>query len=1323
MKHSKGLSILFVSLFTIGSFASTIPFMLKNTTPQDEIIDGENGENSESELTKEQQKVKDVKDNLFANLSKSNLNFNNLTLDVNHLGSENNQLLLTFNGAVDYMAFMNSYETNDPSDDVNAKFNGSINLKYLDNSIDALYPIKLDENLDIKSKGTGYLYLTFLNTNYKVSGKFINDVVKFLPTVIPDLSNLEDTLNEISKIDIISMLPMIMNVLGSFSLDSDLNQDITDNEYTFNLVITKDLLESFNINFNQDIKLSLTCDSEGLLTHISLEELNLNGISISLDGSTNMNLDEENGYTSDFNEDNYTNDLDCTTNLLTTIGSLINEKKFSSNYNLSINEYQNDSMTNNYNLNGTLQGDISKESSFTKGAVYDFTIDQSSSFNNSIKLKYQDETTYLNLNDDIKGKVENSTIEDIFSILSKETDNQNIKESTDLINSILSSMPLYEIINGNWSKYKEYIKSLTINDKIMDLKINASLFNLPNKDFDILIDLNNDKLNSLSIKDLPITQNIKSDGNTYLTTINFDLSLKDYQDLLINKDEYASMKVATPLFKTLKELIDSKTLALDYNIDISNSNNTKTILNGDIFADFNDLTKLSSSDFNDPSLILKDKNLGNYSLSLNTTINSITHNAKLNFQNNGLYLDYFGIDENHARSRLYFTNQSLGNIFDFVNGLNGSSSSTETFEPINDVINSLNDFTLGDIFNILKADTIKNVTQYIDIYNENNKDSLVVNIDTKLFDLDGGNLTLILNDNTNELLTLSASINLNDGSLYKIDLNFKNYDESYLIPEQEITDYYKNMDGTVDSILNLINGFNSSMKLNAYSLPLNNDQEREQSLSGYVNIDTNFFEGFFESSTTSSSPYKIEFQKDTENHILFEYNDLLQAQSNTQAITDSIKEISTIKEDNILYIYLEKILPLINLLTSNDKNSFKIDISDVINLLSKLDGSLTFEVIDSYVLNLNLDINKILSKINNTPYEESKIISLSLNFNPLIENTYLSLMITYDNVQYEIDLINGLVSDNNISFSTDIGIIDLNDLPILIKMGISTTNKNAYKISGTLNTRTSGLTEIILSVNINANVDVYISVSDSINDSNLLEVKCLINLSAYVNENKPAFGTKATREYVKTSFYVYQMNAYIKRTLQNQEATRRNIFSSWSDYSSVGDPSVQYQKVQSSDMVKNIVYYLFAYSLRQDSLYNQINNMFSGADMDINTLLGYINSFKNVSAENKFQLVLDIMGILDLYVDIGYNSQSFELENLHVYTTFDIFIATLSIDLNVSNQHISGIEDIQNEINEFDNFILNFSSNDNTKNLNWVTDPTTQLSDPSFAYTTNSNIF
>ena len=112
-------------------------------------------------------------------------------------------------------------------------------------------------------------------------------------------------------------------------------------------------------------------------------------------------------------------------------------------------------------------------------------------------------------------------------------------------------------------------------------------------------------------------------------------------------------------------------------------------------------------------------------------------------------------------------------------------------------------------------------------------------------------------------------------------------------------------------------------------------------------------------------------------------------------------------------------------------------------------------------------------------------------------------MITYDNVQYKIDLINGLVSDNNISFSTDIGIIDLNDLPILIKMGISTTNKNAYKISGTLNTSTSGLTEIILSVNINANVDVYISVSDSINDSNLLEVKCLINLSAYVNENKP----------------------------------------------------------------------------------------------------------------------------------------------------------------------------------------------------------------------------
>lgn len=1338
-----------VGLFTVFSFAITVPFMLGNAPVDDDILTPGLDE-EENKLTPEQQKVQDIKDDLFANLSKSNLALKNMVLDVNHLGNENSELLLTFNGALDYLAFMDSYQTNTVEDDMPAKFDGNVNVRFLDNSVDAKYPVKLNESLDIYSRGTGKLYITWNNTNYSVSGKVINDVFEFLPVVYSDFDQIEEILNEVKNIDIITMLPMIINVLGSFSPESDLNQTPVNGLYSFTLTLPNSLLESVGASLGQDIVVTLKCDENGLLKYIGLNTINISGVEISLTSDCDMSLEE--GFTSEIDETIYNNDLDCTTNMLTTIGSLIDEQKFAANFSLSLSEYKGDVLSTNHEFAGSMKGDISSESSFTKGAIYDVAITPSESLSSSVHLQYKDEVTYINFNDDIKGKIENTTFTDIFALLASETDNSDLESSTSGVNEVLSQAPLYEIIDGNWGLYKEYIKSLTIEDEVMNLTVNASLFTLPKYDFNIFIDLSNGKLNGLEIANLPFLETTKADGYTYVDKVSLKLDLCDYTPTTIETSEYATMKMATPLFKTIADVIKNKQIALDYDIQLNNVGATSYGFTGSIYADFANVMNLTSADFNDPALMLKEKDLGDYSLSMNTTINSITHNIKANFQDNGLYLDYYGLTENHARTRFYMTNQSLGNIFDFATGLIDNNTSTtkessDPYEETNDLLTSLLDFTNGDIWNILKADTIPNITQYIDVSNSGNNDELVVNVDSKAFDQDFGVITLILGKNSQELSNITASVTT-DNQVYTINLNFKAYDNSFLFAQEDIDNYFKNMDGTVDSIVNLINGMNQGIAIQGASYDANS-QESKGTLEGLLNLSLNGFDsatdGVITSTTTSANETrKYEFQIDDTGALNFEYNDLIRAQSTMTSIEESLKEVSNITEDNLLYIYIEKILPVLNILTgsTSSSNSISVNMDNIFNALYDLDSSIYFEVVNPFEIMINLDINKVFSALMGSTYTSSNFMTLKLNFDssktinnltPYLEVTIQDLVMSgtrYDFNVCLVDLTNEANFSTGVSFASDVGIIDLVDLPILVKMGIQTTKRDAYHIIGTLNMETTGIASWFISANCSATVNVYIALEDSVNDSGLFDVKCYINLDAYSNDSTNIWSTENTRDHIITEFYVYKMDAYIKRTYDPQIRKRSTAFHSWGSWSTNGSITYEYHKADAASMGSNVMFYIFEYALMQSDVYEQISSLTSSNSSDssssIDTVLDMIDHFgHNTSDQNNpyWHLQLDVYGIMDVYCDIYYNASTYDLHRVHVYTDFDIVIASVSLDLDAYNNYISGSSDIQPQIDQYDTFISNFLSHEATSNLGWTTDPANQRSDSSYFYSSTSSIF
>ncbi len=857
--NSKFLRVIAGSIVTsmiVGGSLSTLYFINSTKTS---TVDNNDFEDDGEESTRTEQQIAfdNAKAKLAENLSSSNLKFKNLVLKVDGLGNKNNnQLVMNFDGAADYKAFIDTRKDNDSSNDVVAKLTGKVNLKYnetlTENSVNTI----LDESLTLNSNGNGKLYLGLnwadsINgeeervTTYSVSGKFLNDVLNFIPTLETllnyDLSAVNDVVDQIKGIDILPMIPVICNALMSFSQDTDENQtpveDGNGNKiYTYNLVVKENLLSSVGIA--QDIKITLKANQNGLLTYIGLDPLTFNGITVSLSSDAEMSLD--NTYVENDNMSGDYNNLDCTTNLLTTVTSLVDEKVFDTKFNLSFKEDVNGVTNANRQITGSLKGNLKNATSINNGAIYDIQLGGEKDLYSKVNVRYADNKTYFNVHNQLAtGYIEDSTIDDLVKNIVGTVDNNNqesTNESLDSINNILKDEAIYDIINGNWNSYKKIIKNLTVDgdpesDCYMNLEISAKgLYSkLLDKSFTIQLDLSNGKLNSLNIIDLPINESTDTEGKTHVNYVSFSLSLNDYTETDIETiygdlTTYTNFKIVSPIYNTISKVVNDKQLAATYSFDYTKANETTSLVSatGNINADLNNIDSMDFGDnvtFDSAIDVIKGKNLGQYQLGISANVNGVPHNATLTYQNQGLYLDYYGYSE-ASRTRMSLTQGKIFDIVDFATSLTNSSDSSSTttnpFGDINSTLGEILNLTDGKIWTILNSQYLDELKDYVTIKNGSSEDSVVVTINTSLFNKDTtGSISVVLDTTTSNdtsLLAISASYVDSNNGIFNFSMNFKDsYD--FTIPEAEITSYYKEMDTTVDSVLNIIKGVSTSFKV------------------------------------------------------------------------------------------------------------------------------------------------------------------------------------------------------------------------------------------------------------------------------------------------------------------------------------------------------------------------------------------------------------------------------------------------------------------------------------------------------------------------------
>ncbi len=518
-------------------------------------------------------------------------------------------------------------------------------------------------------------------------------------------------------------------------------------------------------------------------------------------------------------------------------------------------------------------------------------------------------------------------------------------------------------------------------------------------------------------------------------------------------------------------------------------------------------------------------------------------------------------------------------------------------------------------------------------------------------------------------------------------------------------------------------------------LPGNNeDTTKSISLSGWINnteIPTNVdgkLEGSFSvtsvssdnTSSTNTIQLKKEKQDDEKSIIKLQYNESIQAYTYDTSLVGALKEFSEITESNLVYIYVKDYLPLIKEILGNTEDKEATDYKQkVLDFINTSSFDIKIENSEAYVLDFTIAPNS------------EKPTKMSINFNPSDSTSIVDVIVkdfTYSNCTGNVtfSLLKDFNNDNSTSFKStdDIGYVDLTTLPLLLKMGIKTTNRKKYEMEGTLKAKTSGLATLVIDVDINPTVRVYLNVGDSVDENNLFTIDGLIEIdyTSNVNEDKGALSTKGTRKYsnILTKYYIKDTDAYIKKdkTQYQSDGSRKNIFSSWTwtDYY-VTNEDYYFCHLDQATMVSDMLYYILVFSLEQSSLYSSIENLMSENSVDMSKILDYFKYFKAIENENKFQAKMNFV-VLDVYADLYYHNEEDEnqylLSRINAYTNFNIGIAKITLNLDVtnnttiSNTFNTKMISTDSTISEYDQFFKDWDSDSNTSNLKIRTDKTSE---------------
>lgn len=475
-------------------------------------------------------------------------------------------------------------------------------------------------------------------------------------------------------------------------------------------------------------------------------------------------------------------------------------------------------------------------------------------------------------------------------------------------------------------------------------------------------------------------------------------------------------------------------------------------------------------------------------------------------------------------------------------------------------------------------------------------------------------------------------------------------------------------------------------------------------------------------------------EEENESLIKLQYNDKIQAYTKGSDVLGALKEFSSLTKSNLLYVYVSDYLPLLaSMCGTTSVNQNEVNYKDKI---------LTF--VKDNIDNIKIEANTAFTLDFTYGTKEEKQTEFSVNYAPDAENNLLDITIknmTYNNCVGDItfSILKGFDNSKSTSFksTSDIGYVDLTTLPLLMKVGIQTTNRHDYEMSGTLKLKTGAIASLILKADITAAVTIHLRVGTDLDSHNLFTVKAIIEIVNKGEETKPkavSFDTEFIKHFDMTStkFYIKDTDAYIhqQRNTLCSKGTKKKLSQTWSwGEWYTGSIKDIYLKTTQEQMVNDMMYYIFDFSLDAKETLEQIQK-FIGMDIDMD-FLSLFKYFKlvNENGVDFYQALLQIATI-KVYADLYYNHEqdefAYTLDRLHIHSSFDILIASINIDLDVTNKPIvdatyyDKMVSTSDKLSEYDSFFIDWENNPNLKNLEYRYSK--DLFDLPYYYSTTTNL-
>ena len=945
-----------------------------------------------------------------------------------------------------------------------SEYEGSKNM--MSGNFDVSYK-GIDESFGLYVSGDKAT-VNYANNLYSIDYKTLTDAISILkefpiPTVDGSSLNLP-SMDEISEWG--------QNALGGITEEEGSN-----NTYVY----TMDLDPFGQIQFIAD-KDTLTL--KGINTPSTLN-LPINDKIIHIGVSADAEQDLKNSQTENVpNKD--INDLNGLTGILKTVKDIYNSKSFDS--------------TITAKLSG---GDLSKDIDASIRLSGNFNADpyiaqvetiSSNMLKGKALVTYSNGRTYVSVNDKIKGYIDNTTIDGLMNVFKKETDTQQLVDGLDSLGGFIQGTDLEKIINGDYSVYKNFLKSFNVlnNGRQYVLKISNKALGLDSNDssFTLILNLSEDKtgIESLSVKEFPVMGYIL-DADIKLDTTTAEKMVH------VEESKYGNYNGVLPIVNQMYSLIGNKKATFEYNLSVSDKSlNNPLNLSGKLSGD---LTNFNSTDdlVNTP-----------IALTANASINGKKHSIEARRLDNVSYVNFDNIFQEKA------TDESAVNIYKAVmDNMNKIQPNKNVTDGLNEKVEKVMDTVSNTIKGIFSFDNgldLDKITEIFAIDSIDTSDTKInISFDTSKLGYDIGNIKVTV-DVANDAIDVAVTgLTFNDTT---INLNLKTIDyvdPSEFDPESyvQVNEFHNFINGLFDMVTSKEQKYGVS--LNATLASTAEDGYTSHLIGNeYLNFTDGSYKGnlIYDMDDSTYDPY-IEFSyndealKGTDNegklfasygHKLTSFDDngaytpikdeknpeTLYIGMDNSKLDDVISTITGMDENNLLYEYFQKIstglssIPLQDIIKNKDYTQL---LNDFIRKIVLTDTEVSVQI-NPYYIGLSDDTNAAESITVVAYYSGTKITGLKIE-NAELGNNILNM---------DIDLIDyDPASANLIDFTSHLNessYIDFNNLPLMLELGLNTTEgdkdiygklSKTYTLSGTLDldaSITKVKDDVLVSVHIGA---------------------------------------------------------------------------------------------------------------------------------------------------------------------------------------------------------------------------------------------------------------